>query len=105
MADQFKTHQKAEEKTEEYKPKELSKEPTKMQLEQDLQYGNWFYWRDPWLYGPGVERNGTLPLNSTKEEAEAYVNRMYPGSFPEPEKKELDPKAHATHSAAPAKTG
>lgn len=65
---------------------ELSPIQPPMQLERhpNEEYGNWEYWRDPWLYGPAIERSGVLPLYIDKrEDAEAYVNRLYPGSFPE----------------------
>jgi|HubBroStandDraft_6_1064221.scaffolds.fasta_scaffold484546_2 hypothetical protein len=63
---------------------ELSDVPPPMQLEQD-HVGLWVYWRDPWKYGPSIERNGVIPVTiETREEAEAYVNKIYPGSFLEP---------------------
>jgi hypothetical protein len=97
MAEPAKVQEHGAKEAKEEKPKELSKTLPKMKLEKDPNYGNWIYSRDAWIDGPAIEPNGVLPLDTEKQEdAEAYVNRMYPGSFPEPV---------AQPAAAPPKEG
>jgi hypothetical protein len=82
-------------------PKELAKEQPKMQLEKDPVYGNWVYWRDPWLYGPGIDKNGVIPVNTVERaDAERYINGLYPGAFPEPVPASTPAHAasHTTHA-------
>jgi hypothetical protein len=74
-----------EEKTPKTRIFELSPTRPPMELEQD-HYGMWVYYRPPWMGGPEIRRNGVLPIQTVERaDAEAYVNKLYPGSFPEPE--------------------